>query len=109
MRRLLSGRRLWLVAALVTLALAAVASSFASNEPDGLERTATDQGFDDTAEQHDLADGPLADYRVDGVDDDRLAVGLAGAAGVAVTLTVGAGLFWLVRKPGGRGSDGHGA
>ena len=34
----------------------------------------------------DMGDGPLADYAVSGVDDATLGTGLAGAAGVVVTL-----------------------
>ena len=93
------GRRWWLGAAAIVLVLAAVASFYASSEPDGLERVAEDAGFGGSADDNDLADGPLADYGVEGVDDERVSVGLAGIAGVAVTLAVGAGLFRLVRRP----------
>ena len=93
-----SGRSLWLVGLLVAVALAAVVSFYASSQPDGLEKVAGDEGFLASAEDHDLADSPLADYGVRGVDDDRLSVGLAGLAGVAVTLAVGGGLLWLVRR-----------
>ncbi len=93
------GRRWWLAAAAVALVLAAVVSFYASGDPDGLERVAEDEGFSETATDHDLADGPLADYGVEGVDDERLSVGVAGIIGVAVTLAVGAGLFRLVRRP----------
>jgi len=92
------GRRWWLVAAAVALVLAAAVSFYASADPDGLERVAEDEGFIDTAADHDLADSPLAGYGVEGVDDDRTSVGLAGIVGVVVTLAVGAGLFQLVRR-----------
>src|SRR3546814_21067026 len=82
----------------VTLLLAAGVSQVASSEPDGLERVAEDEGFSDAAEEHDLAGSPLADYGVEGVDDDRLGTALAGGAGVVVTLAVGGGLFWLARR-----------
>jgi PDGLE domain len=93
--------RRWIAAGAVVLALAlaGVVSFYASSEPDGLERVATDEGFIDTAQDHDLADSPLADYGVEGVDNDRVSVGLAGVVGVVVTLAAGGGLFWLVRKP----------
>jgi hypothetical protein len=96
-----NGRHLWLVAGAVTLVLAGVVSFYASSQPDGLEKVAEDEGFLETATDHDLADSPLAEYGVEGVDDDRLSVGLAGVAGVALTLAFGGGLFWLVRKRGG--------
>ncbi|HEX5944994.1 MAG TPA: PDGLE domain-containing protein, partial [Acidimicrobiales bacterium] len=104
-----NGRRWWLLAAVVALALAAVVSFYASGDPDGLERVSEDEGFADAATDHDLADGPLADYEVEGVDDDRLSVGVAGVVGVVVTLAVGAGVFRLVRRPDdGDGNDGDG-
>lgn len=96
MRR--SGRLLWVVGLLVALALAGIVSFYASRQPDGLEKVAGDTGFLTTAEDHDLAGGPLADYGVEGVDDARLSVGLAGVLGVTVTLAVGGGLFWLARR-----------
>lgn len=82
---------------LVALALAFFVSPEASSSPDGLEKVAIDQGFAETAEDHDLADGPLADYGVEGVDSERLGTGLAGIVGVLVTFVVMGGLLLLVR------------
>ncbi|HEY9558798.1 MAG TPA: PDGLE domain-containing protein [Acidimicrobiales bacterium] len=95
-----AGKRTWFWVAglVVTLLLAAGVSQLASSEPDGLERVAEDEGFSDAAEEHDLAGSPLADYGVEGVDDDRLGTALAGGAGVVVTLAVGGGIFWLARR-----------
>lgn len=88
------------------LAVAALLAFFvspeASSEPDGLEKVAIDEGFIDEAADHDLADGPLADYGVEGVDDERLSTGLSGIVGVAVTFLVGAGVLQAVRLAGGR-------
>jgi cobalt/nickel transport system permease protein len=93
-----NGRRSWILAVVVALVLAGIVSFYASSSPDGLEKVATDEGFADTARDHDLADSPLADYGVEGVDDARASVGLAGVVGVAATLAVGGALFWLVRR-----------
>jgi PDGLE domain len=82
---------------LVGLGLAIFAGPFASSEPDGLEKVATEEGFDGAAENHDLADGPLADYGVEGVDDPRVGTGLAGLIGVLVTFGIGLALFGVVR------------
>jgi hypothetical protein len=81
----------------VAAALALWVSPLASDEPDGLERVAIDQGFADTAEAHDLAHLPTADYAVRGVDDDGLSTGLAGLLGVAIAFGVAGALTWLVR------------
>jgi cobalt/nickel transport protein len=96
--------------ALVALICAGVLSYFADSDPDGLD-SATLKGCEveetDAAEQltgnciaqragdHHLADGPLADYAVDG--DDRF-TGVAGVLGVLATAVVAGGLFWLLRR-----------
>ncbi len=81
----------------LSLALALFVSPFASPDPDGLERVAADKGLDTGVEAHAFADGPLADYGVRGVDDERLATGLAGVIGVTVTFAVGLGLFAVLK------------
>lgn len=95
-------RLLWFlgIGLVVALLVAGILSGFASGEPDGLERVSIDEGFDETAEDHPLADSPLADYAVEGVDDDRLSTGLAGIIGVAITLAVSAALFYGIRLYG---------
>jgi cobalt/nickel transport system permease protein len=85
---------------LVALLLAGIVSYYASSSPDGLERVAADQGLDANVQDSAVADSPLADYGVAGVESERLGVGLAGVIGVAVTFAVAGGLFLLVRKRG---------
>jgi hypothetical protein len=97
----MSRMRVWgfiLGGLVVALVLAGVVSGFASSEPDGMERVAIDEGFIDTAEDHDLADSPVADYGVEGVDNERVSTGLAGLIGVVVTFGIGCALFLVVRK-----------
>ena len=94
-------RRTWLfllAGVAVTLVVAGVLSGLASSEPDGLEKVAIEEGFADTADDHALADTPLADYQVDGVDDGRLSTGIAGVIGVAVTLVATVGLLYGVKR-----------
>lgn len=88
------------IGVLVALIVAGVLSGFAASDPDGLERVAIDEGFDETADEHALADSPLADYEVEGVEDERLSTGLAGVIGVAITLVVAGGLFYGIRLYG---------
>jgi hypothetical protein len=95
----------FLVAGLVVaLALAGIISYYASSSPDGLEKVAEDEQFLDTATDHATADSPLADYGVEGVDNERLSVGLAGVIGVVITAAIAGGLFLGLRalrgKPG---------
>jgi hypothetical protein len=89
--------RIFVVAGLlVGLGLALLASPFASSSPDGLEKVATEEGFAGAADNHDLADGPLADYGVEGVGE-RVGTAIAGVVGLLVTFGVALGLFGLVR------------
>ena len=88
-----------LIGLAITAVLAGVVSGFAGGSPDGLERVAEDEGFVDQAEEHDLAESPVADYGVRGVDDARLSTGLAGLTGIVITFAVGYGLFRLLRRP----------
>jgi cobalt/nickel transport system permease protein len=84
---------------LVALALAALASPFASSRPDGLNRVAADHGFDRAARAGAAADSPLAGYAVEHVDNDKVAKGLAGVIGVGVTVVAATAVFgglWIV-------------
>jgi cobalt/nickel transport protein len=96
---------------LVALLLAGVVSNFASGSPDGLDATAREGcTFDSHGEitggtcmlqreqDHQLADSPLADYGIRGIDNPYLSTGLAGVLGVLVTFAIGGGVFWLVRR-----------
>ncbi len=82
----------------VAFALAFFVSPYASSEPDGLERVAIDSGFADQAREHALADGPLADYSVSGVDGAGLSTSLAGLIGVTLCFLVGLSVVWVVRR-----------
>ncbi len=93
-------KRLLIGGFLVALVLAGFVSYYASSSPDGLEKVAEDKGFIATAEDHDLADSPVADYAVRGVGNERLSGGLAGVLGVVVTFAVGGVLFLAVRRGG---------
>ena len=99
----------WFVAGGLLLAavLALVVSGFASSSPDGLERVAEDKGFLENAKDHLFVDGPLADYTVKGVGNERLSTGLSGLIGVLLTFGIGLGLFTLVRAR--RSGDGGGS
>lgn len=80
-------------ALVVAVLLAALASPFASTQPDGLNKVAIDQGFDRHAEDSAVADGPLAGYGVTSVRDEKVSKGLSGVIGVAVTVAIAGVLF----------------
>jgi len=91
---------------LVAIGLALFVSGFASSSPDGLEKVAQDKGFLETARDHLFADGPLADYTVKGIDNERLSTGISGLIGVLVTFGIGMAVFALVRNRRGDSGDG---
>ena len=94
----MSRRALVVVGLLVTLVLAGGVSYFASSDPDGLNKVASDQGFDKSQKKHAAEDSPFAGYETSGVDNDALSGGLAGVAGVAVTFLIAGGVIWAVRR-----------
>ncbi|SEO89690.1 PDGLE domain-containing protein [Trujillonella endophytica] len=92
------------VGLLLALLVAGVGSYYASSSPDGLEWSAEEEGFGDTARDSATADSPLADYAVSGVDDGRLSGGVAGVIGVLVTLALAGGLTLVLRRRSGAAS-----
>jgi PDGLE domain len=79
-------------------ALVILVAPNASSKPDGLEKVAADTGIDSEVSGHALANGPLAEYGVDGVDNRYVGTWVAGLTGVGVTFAIGAGLVFAVRQ-----------
>ena len=90
-------RRLLIIGGLVAVVLAAVASFYASSQPDGLNKVASDHGIASNERESATAGSPLAGYSLTGVRNERLSNGAAGLAGVAVTAVAGFGLFHLIK------------
>lgn len=94
-------RSLWILIGIgiaISLLAAGVASFYASSSPDGLEKVAEDQGFIEHATDSANAALPTADYGIQGVESERLSVGLAGVLGVVVMVVVSFGLFWWLGR-----------
>lgn len=91
-------RSFLLAGLLVALLIAGVGSYYASSHPDGLEYVAGKTGFLDSAEEPVNTGSPFSDYGTKGVDDSRLSGGIAGVAGVLLTLVIGGGLFRVLRR-----------
>jgi PDGLE domain len=92
--------RLFTILALaLAVGLATGLSPYASSSPDGLEKVAGDKAF---LEQGRLAavqeDSPVPDYAFPGVDDARLATGLAGFTGTLAVFAFGYGVAVLSRR-----------
>ncbi|MEU0476971.1 energy-coupling factor ABC transporter permease [Streptomyces olivaceus] len=93
-----SHRKVWITGLVASLVLAGFVSFYASADPDGLEKVASDKGIDEKAEEHANADSPLADYGVEDIADARVSGGVAGVIGVGVTVVAGSAVFWAVRR-----------
>jgi hypothetical protein len=92
-------RLVTVVALAVAVALAAAASPFASASPDGLEKVAERQAFVDRGRLAPVQErAPVPGYAFPGVEDPRLATGLAGFAGTLAVFAAGAGLVAAVRR-----------
>ena len=91
-------RRIFVLGLIAALLVAVVVAQFASSSPDGLEYVAEQEGFAETAADHDLADSPLADYGENLSDDSGLNTAVAGLVGTLLTLALGYGVFWVARR-----------
>lgn len=93
-----SPRGVLLAGLLLAFVLAGFISGYASGSPDGLEKVAEDEGFLDSSRDSIVAGSPLADYAVSGIDNERLAGGLAGVIGVLLTVALGTLIFYAVSR-----------
>jgi hypothetical protein len=83
----------------VTVGLATAASPWASSSPDGLERVATDEGFVDRGKLHRAQEeSPVPDYAFPGIEDPRIATGLAGFSGTLFVFGLGYAAARLARR-----------
>jgi PDGLE domain len=92
--------RLFIALALsVAIGVAFFLSPYASSSPDGLNRVAGDKGFDDRARVRSIQeDSPLPGYAFPGIDDEKLAKGVAGFVGTLGVFALGYGVAATVRR-----------
>lgn len=90
-----------ILALAVAVGLAAAVSPYASSSPDGLQKVATDHGFVTDGTLHSVQDdAPMPGYAFPGIDDPRVATGLAGFVGTLFVFAVGYGVAYAVRRRG---------
>ena len=95
-----------IVALAVAVGLGTAVSPYASSSPDGLEKVAETRSFADEGKLHAIQeDVPIADYAVPGIDNPRVATGVAGFIGVLFVFGFGYGLAYTLRRRGPRGAD----
>ena len=98
-----SVRLLVIVGLALAVGLATAVSPFASSRPDGLERVAEDEAFIDQGKLHAIQDdSPIPDYAFPGIDDPRVATGVAGFVGTLAVFGLGYGIAVLARRRGPR-------
>jgi hypothetical protein len=89
--------RLFVVLALaLAIGLAGAVSPFASSSPDGLNRVAQDHAFADKGNVQE--DSPAPGYAFPGVENEKVAKGLAGFAGTLGVFAVGFGIAAVARR-----------
>ena len=93
-------RAFTILALALAVGLAVAVSPYASSSPDGLERVATDKGFIENGKLHSIqGDSPVPDYAFPGIDNARVATGVAGFVGTLLVFGLGYGLAALRRRP----------
>ncbi len=92
--------RILVVAGLaLAVGLATAVSPFASASPDGLEKVAEEKQFLDQGKLGGIQeDSPIPDYAFPGVENERVATGLAGFVGTLAVFAIGYGLAFLLRR-----------
>jgi hypothetical protein len=109
----LSAKVFVVLALALAVGLATAVSPYASSSPDGLETVAGEQGFVEQGALHAVQDSsPIPDYAFPGIEDERLATGLAGFVGTLGVFAVGFGLAFVLRRRTGddlsSAAQGHG-
>jgi hypothetical protein len=88
-----------ILALAVAVGLGTAVSPYASSSPDGLEKVAGDKAFLDRGTLHSVQeDSPVPDYAFPGIDDARVATGLAGFVGTLVVFGIGYGIAFTARR-----------
>ena len=88
-----------ILALAVAVGLGTAVSPFASSSPDGLEKVATEKAFIDDGQLHSLQDdSPVPDYAFPGVENERVATGLAGFTWTLIVFGLGVVLIKAARR-----------
>jgi PDGLE domain len=92
--------RIFVVLALaVAVGLGTALSPYASSSPDGLEKVAEEKQFIEDGKLHAVQeDAPIPDYAFPGIDNPRVATGVAGFVGTLAVFALGYGLAYVLRR-----------
>jgi len=95
---MMKAQHFFLIALLLSLAIAFFLSPFASGDPDGLEKVAQDQDFIAQAEDAANIPAPLRYYEAPLFQNPLLRVGIAGLLGAAAVYCLGLGAGRLISR-----------
>jgi hypothetical protein len=88
-----------IVALAVAIGLGTALSPFASSSPDGLQRVAERKAFVDGGRLASVQEkAPVPGYAFPGIEDARLATGLAGFTGTLGVFALGYGIAAVARR-----------
>lgn len=87
----------WLIPVVSIFLIAGVLSLFASTWPDGLDSVAEKYGFKDKEAKVFQIPTPLADYKVKGLDNEKLGTSIAGLVGAGIAFSIAFGLAHVVK------------
>jgi PDGLE domain-containing protein len=92
--------RLFVIFALaLAIGLGTAVSPFASTSPDGLNRVAEDHAFGDQGKLAGIQeDSPVPGYAFPGIENEKVAKGLAGFVGTLGVFAVGFGIAVVARR-----------
>jgi PDGLE domain len=94
-----STRVIVIVGLALAVGLATAISPFASSSPDGLQKVAAKKAFlDDGRLQSVQEDSPIPGYAFPGIDNARVATGVAGFVGTLGVFALGYGLAYVLRR-----------
>jgi len=83
----------------LAVGLAVFVSPYASSTPDGLEKVAGDKNFLDSGETRSIQeDSPIPDYAFPGVDNEKVATGLAGFVGTLLVFALAYLIAWAFAR-----------
>ena len=83
----------------LAVGLASAVSPYASASPDGLEKVAEQKGFLEDGRLAPVQEGsPIPDYAFPGIENERLATGVAGFVGTLAVFAIAFAIGWLFRQ-----------
>jgi hypothetical protein len=82
----------------VALVLAFGVSRYASSQPDGLNKVASDTRIAADERPHEMADSPFAGYSTRGIASSGTSKGVAGVVGVVVVFVLAGGVVVIAGR-----------